>query len=73
MDNLPDPIPHLERQLEQLQAHVAEQDREIFRFSKLVEKLEKRLEKLEGRMDSEGGQSPLLEDRAPSEEKPPHY
>ncbi|MEX0330625.1 MAG: SlyX family protein [Puniceicoccaceae bacterium] len=73
MDSGPDSIPHLERQLDQLQGHVAAQDQEIFRLSKIIEKLEKRFQKLEGRLDADGGESPLLEDRKPSEERPPHY
>lgn len=64
---------HLERSLEQLRQHVAEQDGEIFRLTKQIDKLVKRCEKLEGRLEAAAAESPLLEDRTPADDLPPHY
>ncbi len=66
-------ISHFERKLSQLNKHIAEQDAEMFRQSKLLDNLAGRLEKLEGRVDSGGMDSPIDAERNPLEERPPHY
>ena len=66
-------ISHFERKLSQLKNHIAEQDAEMFRQSKVLDNLTKRLEKLEGRIDSGGMESPVDAERNPSDERPPHY
>jgi uncharacterized coiled-coil protein SlyX len=64
------PISHLERKVEQLEKHIADQDGEMFRMSKQIDQLAKRCEKLEGRLDAD---SPIDPERQPEDEKPPHY
>ena len=66
-------ISHFERKLSQLKKHIAEQDAEMFRQSKLLDNLTKRLEKLEGRIDSGGMDSPVDAERNLGDERPPHY
>ena len=61
---------HLERKIEQLVKHIANQDAEMFRMTKQIEQLAKRCEKLEGRLDAD---SPIDSERSPADEKPPHY
>ena len=65
-------ISHLERKLAQLEAHVTEQDAEIYRLSKQVEAVARRLERLEGTV---GGDEEMkgLEMHPAAEERPPHY
>jgi uncharacterized coiled-coil protein SlyX len=63
-------ISYLERKVEQLEKHIADQDGEMFRMGKQIEQLAKRCEKLEGRLDAD---SPIDPGREPDDEKPPHY
>ena len=61
---------HLERRIARLETHIAEQDAEIFRQSRLLGTLQKRVEKLEGRL--EGTDTPEAPGNS-TDEKPPHY
>jgi len=63
----------LERRIAKFEAHVAEQDGEMFRQSKRIDALTKRCEKLEGRMGTGNAESPIDANTTPEDEKPPHY
>jgi uncharacterized coiled-coil protein SlyX len=63
----------LEEKIARLERHITEQDGEMFRMSKAIDKLAKRCEKLEGRLADEGGASPVDPSRTPQDEVPPHY
>jgi uncharacterized coiled-coil protein SlyX len=63
-------VSHLERRICHLEKHIADQDAEIFRQSRLLAAVLKRLEKLEGRL--EGTDSPE-DPGSPADQKPPHY
>lgn len=64
---------HLEQKFNKLQKHVVEQDAEMFRMSKQIDKMDKRLKQLEGRLKEAGLESPVDTAIDPVDEKPPHY
>ena len=67
-------IHHLERVIAQLKKHVAEQDAEIYKLTKLVDSLSRKVEILDKRLTESGMDSPIdTDDHDPSQERPPHY
>jgi uncharacterized coiled-coil protein SlyX len=64
---------HLERRIVKLEKHVAEQDVEIFRQSKLIDSLQKVLKRLEGKIEGISSDSSTTTNEEIPNEKPPHY
>ena len=67
-----DEIAELQEKVTYLEKHVEEQDTEIYRLTRLLDRVSLKLEKLEGKLQqvengSVGG------DTMPADEKPPHY
>ena len=66
-------VNQLERNIEGLATHITEQDAEMFRMSKQIDKMEKRLKQLEGRFKESGIDAVVDPSREAADDKPPHY
>ena len=66
-------LPQLETRIAQLEAHVTEQDAEIYRLSRKVDVLIKVAQDQKAQLVALAETGSGAVDEAPADEKPPHY